>query len=108
MHRDHVPAQTIPSAFHQLGTTPTCDNHGMVRFLSSPTPEGRTLENVQIFTVQGHPEFDETIVTELVRIRRANGIIDEKTAADAEKRKKEPTHGLLLGKAIWRVLGAGA
>ena len=80
----------------------------MVRFLSSPAPEDRTLENVQIFTVQGHPEFDERIVTELVRIRRANGIIDERTAAEAEMRKNEATHGRLLGKAIWRVLGAGA
>ena len=65
------------------------------------------MENIQIFTIQGHPEFDKKIVAELVRVRRTNGIIDQETAEEAEKRKDEETHGDVIAKAIWRVLSAG-
>ncbi|KAF8234514.1 class I glutamine amidotransferase-like protein [Tricholoma matsutake] len=105
MHTDHVP--TVPSeGFHLLGSTPVTFNQGMVRFYTGTKPEEEGLGNVQIFALQGHPEFDEGIMAGLVDFRLTNGIIDTDTAADFERRRKWPNHGIdVLGKAIWGVLG---
>jgi len=108
MHRDHVPA--LPShEFHLLGSTPVSINQGMVRFSPGTKPEEQVVKNVQIFAVQGHPEFDEGIVAGLVEFRLKAGIFDSETAADVEKRSKWPNHGIdILGRAIWGVLGVAA
>jgi hypothetical protein len=67
------------------------------------------VENVQIFSVQGHPEFNEGIMAGLVEFRSKNGIMDSETVADVERRRKWPNHGIdILGKAIWSVLGVAA
>lgn len=107
MHRDHVP--TVPLKFHLLGSTPVSYNQGMVRFSPDADPEKQDLKDVQIFTVQGHPEFDEGIVSGLVEVRAKSGVFSAEVAADAERRRKWRNDGVpVLGKAIWAVLGVAA
>lgn len=104
MHRDHVPA--VPPTLHLLGSTSISHNQGMVRFLPNTS---RRLEDVQILTVQGHPEYVEGIVSGLVAIRSQSGLIDAETAADAERRKNWRNDGVeVIGKVIWGVLGVTA
>jgi hypothetical protein len=84
-------------------------NQGMVRFSTGTKPEEQGVANVQIFAVQGHPEFDEGIMAGIVEFRLKSGVFDVDTAADAERRRKWPNHGIdVLGKAIWSVLGVAA
>lgn len=93
MHRDHVPS--IPDGFELLGSTDICMNQGMVKFTS---------EKIQIFAVQGHPEFTEPIVSKIVQVRSAAGVIDPATAEDAARRKDWRNDGLIVGQAIWKVM----
>ncbi|TFK65993.1 class I glutamine amidotransferase-like protein [Pluteus cervinus] len=110
VHRDHVPE--IPPAFHILATTQICYNQAMVRLYPTSSPENSTphvapnLSNVHIFTIQGHPEFIEPIVSKIVEIRSQSGIIGAEVVADAIRRKDWRNDGVaVVGKAIWRVLG---
>jgi len=107
MHRDHVPA--VPPTFQLLGSTSVSVNQGMVRFSPHAAPEQRSLSDVQIFTLQGHPEFDKGIVSGLVEVRSNTGVFSEDVAADAERRKDWQNDGIpVVGKAIWAVLGVTA
>ncbi|PFH51639.1 hypothetical protein AMATHDRAFT_74819 [Amanita thiersii Skay4041] len=107
MHRDHVPS--VPPNFHLLGSTPISYNQGMVRFRADKTPIDTTkvsFDDIQILTLQGHPEFNEPIVSELIRQRRASGLIDQQTATEAEVRKDWPNDGFgIIGRTLWGVLG---
>lgn len=99
MHRDHVPA--LPPNFHLLGSTVVSPNQGMLKF----SDDGKAdLDNVHVLTVQGHPEFDESIVNAIVKVRSQAGIIDLLTAEDAARRSGWRNDGLIVGKAIWKVL----
>ncbi|KAH9950737.1 class I glutamine amidotransferase-like protein [Amylocystis lapponica] len=103
MHCDHVPA--VPSNLELLGSTPVALNQGMVRFLPGP----RSVENVQILTVQGHPEFTRRIVDVLVDTREKTGVLSAKVADDARRRAGWRNDGVdVVGKTIWRVLGVPA
>ncbi|KAK7050442.1 glutamine amidotransferase type-1 domain-containing protein [Favolaschia claudopus] len=105
MHQDHVPE--VPPTFHLLGSTVVSMNQGMVRFDSSREPQSPVaLSDIHIFTVQGHPEFNEPILTKLVAARKAQGIIDAATAADATERAYWQNDGVgVVGKAILGVYG---
>ncbi|KAK7052321.1 glutamine amidotransferase type-1 domain-containing protein [Favolaschia claudopus] len=105
MHQDHVPE--VPPTFHLLGSTVVSVNQGMVRFDSPRESQSPVaLSNIHIFTVQGHPEFNEPIVTKLVAARKAQGIIDAATAADATERAYWQNDGVgVVGKAILGVYG---
>jgi GMP synthase-like glutamine amidotransferase len=105
MHRDHVP-QILPG-FHLLGSTDVSYNQGMVRFHSPAiSPTNISLSDVHIFTVQGHPEFTQPIITKIIEARTMQGVIDEATAADAVRRAGLQNDGVaVVGKAIWGVLG---
>ncbi|KAF8657594.1 hypothetical protein AX16_002175 [Volvariella volvacea WC 439] len=112
MHRDHVP-EVLPN-FYLLGSTSTCYNQGMVQFYpsvssSSSPPSDFKLRDIHIFTVQGHPEFTESIVNSIVEIRRYVGVISDELAQDVERRKYWRNDGVpVIGKAIWGVLGVDA
>lgn len=81
----------------------------MVRFLPDAPPESQGLKDIQIFTLQGHPEFDKGIVSGLVETRLSTGIFDAGLAADVKKREDWRNDGVsVLGKAIWTVLGVTA
>lgn len=101
MHRDHVPY--VPPSFHLLGSSPTSYNQGMVRFSSEANPSN-PLPPIHILTVQGHPEYNESIVTALVQERTKSGLISPEAAADAERRRFWETDGVHIGKVIWRIL----
>jgi len=102
MHRDHVP--TVPPSFYLLGSSPTSYNQGMVRFSSGANPS-TPLPPVQIITIQGHPEFNEPIITAIIRQRTESGHISHEAATDAERRRFWRTDGVyIVGKAIWEIL----
>lgn len=102
MHRDHVP--TVPPTFHLLASTPTSLNQGMVRFSSGAEPS-TPLPPIQIITTQGHPEFNESIITAIIEQRSQSGAISQEAAAEAETRRFLKTDGVdIIGKAIWEIL----
>ncbi|KAJ7103716.1 class I glutamine amidotransferase-like protein [Mycena epipterygia] len=103
MHQDHVPE--LPPNFHLLGSTEVALNQGMVRF-NPGTSSFDSLADIQIFAVQGHPEFNESIMTELVTTRAASGVLNAATAADAIRRAKWQNDGVeVVGKTILGVCG---
>ncbi|KAJ7595954.1 class I glutamine amidotransferase-like protein [Mycena floridula] len=103
MHRDHVP--TIPKNFHLLGSTAVSVNQGMVKFSSSYT-DGQVVNpsQIHVFTVQGHPEFTEPIVSKIIEVRTRAGVIPLSQAQDSVKRKDWRNDGVIIAKGIWRVL----
>lgn len=58
----------------------------------------------RVITVQGHPEFNEAIVRELLDTRREQNILDEATYRDAIARVTKPHDGVLVGEAFLRFL----
>ena len=98
MHRDHVPG--LPEGFELLGSTSTAINQGMIF--------RRTRENVgevQVFTVQGHPEFNPDIVGKIVDAREASGAMDPATVKEGRLRGAKHDDGVgPIGKAVWNVL----
>ena len=58
----------------------------------------------RVITVQGHPEFNEAIVRELLETRREQNIFDEATYQDAIARVAKPQDGVLVGEAFLRFL----
>lgn len=102
MHRDHVPE--LPSGCELLGSTSICYNQGFIRCYDTSKP-ATAPENIQIFTVQGHPEFTKRIVDSIVDARESSGAIDPPTAEDARKRSTWRNDGVdVIGRTIWRIL----
>ncbi|KAL4784226.1 class I glutamine amidotransferase-like protein [Aspergillus varians] len=89
MHRDIVFAH--PDGVVPLGASPTCEVQGMYK-------EGKFI------TVQGHPEFREDIVTEVVRLRAEAGVFDKEQAEDALSRAGKPHDGIAIGVAFLKFL----
>ena len=76
----------------------------MVRFSSGANPS-TPLPPIQIITMQGHPEFNEPIITAIIKQRVQSGDIGQETASDAETRRFWKTDGIdIVGKAIWEIL----
>ena len=76
----------------------------MVRFSSGANPS-TPLPPIQIITTQGHPEFNEPIVTAIIEQRVQSGSISQEAAADAGTRRLWKTDGVdVVGKAIWEIL----
>jgi GMP synthase-like glutamine amidotransferase len=104
MHKDHVPA--VPSGFELLGSTDVCHNQGMVRYHPDVSGGLANLSDIQILTVQGHPEFTKSIVSKLVAIRADKGILAPELARDAIRRNELRNDGVgAIGGTVWRVLG---
>lgn len=89
MHRDIV--FYYPPSVQPLGSNAVCEVQGMY------IPR-------RVLTVQGHPEFDETIMTEILEARHAMGIFDDEAFASAMQRVGKPHDGLVVGKAFLRFL----
>ena len=103
MHRDHVPE--LPSSCLLLASTSITPNQGFIQY-SSDAPSSPSPSDIQIFTVQGHPEFTESIVSTVVDMRESTGVIDKETAADARRRAQWRNDGVdVIGKLIWKILG---
>lgn len=89
MHRDvvyHYPPDVEP-----LGDSPRCDVQGMYL-------KGR------IMTVQGHPEFNEEIMRELLESRRSQGIFDDSVFKDGMDRVANHHDGVAVSSAFIRFL----
>lgn len=81
----------------------------MVRLRDSANPGDLTADDVQIFTVQGHPEFTERIMTKLLDARQDSGVIGADLAEDGKRRVVLRNDGVdVVGNAIWRVIGLGS
>lgn len=107
MHRDHVPE--VPPPFLPLGSTSIAANQGMVLYSDSSKPTDRTLTDVQIITLQGHPEFTESISEYVIVARSGTGIFSADLAADARKRNAElDNDGVKIARVFWRILGVSS
>jgi len=92
MHRDIVyfyPGGTIP-----LGSSPRCEVQGMY------APR-------RFITVQGHPEFNEEIVAEILGSRHKNGVFSDTAYEEAMTRVGNEHHGLAVGKAFLKFVAEG-
>lgn len=89
MHRDI--AFSYPDGVESLGSSPTCKVQGMY----SPG---------HIITVQGHPEFTEAIMGEIIEARHTSGIFDDKAYQEYSQKVPLPHDGLLVSRAFVRFL----
>jgi GMP synthase-like glutamine amidotransferase len=65
------------------------------------TPHQGMLKDSRIFTIQGHPEFNPTVVTALINRREKNGIFDKETAEKMRQSlNKEINEVLVLDTAL--------
>ncbi|KFA64877.1 hypothetical protein S40285_02863 [Stachybotrys chlorohalonatus IBT 40285] len=92
MHADIV--QSVPSGAALLGSNAACEVQGFYA-------PGRYL------TVQGHPEFNEEIITEILRNRHAAGIFPDDVFADAITRAPVRHDGVAVGRAFLRFFFKG-
>lgn len=81
MHRDIV--YEFPRSVERLGSSPLCDVQGMY------------IKN-HLITVQGHPEFNETIETEILTRRHGQGIFKDDAFDEAMKRVSKPHDGVIV------------
>lgn len=89
MHKDTV--FEYPEGVEKLGGSPRCLVQGMYK-------QGK------LISVQGHPEFNEGIVTHLVKMRNQQGIFDDEQAKDALERVSKQHDGVNIAKAFLRFL----
>lgn len=83
MHRDIV--YRYPEGVEQLGSSAVCSVQGMYK-------------RRHVITVQGHPEFNEEIVTEIVRVRHASGIFNDEEFERYVQMAVKPHDGVLVGR----------
>lgn len=89
MHKDIV--YEYPQEVEQLAYTDKCATQGMYI-------KGR------LITVQGHPEFTEEIVRELLEARHASGIFDDETFKDAMGRVNKDHDGVKVAQAFLKFI----
>ncbi|KAF2855610.1 glutamine amidotransferas-like protein class-I [Plenodomus tracheiphilus IPT5] len=89
MHRDVV--FSYPPTVTPLGGSPRCLTQGMY------TPN-------RLISLQGHPEFNEGIVSHLVRMRNEQGIFGDEQARDALERVGRKHDGVVIAEAFLRFL----
>lgn len=82
MHQDIV--FDYPTGVQHLGSTSRCQVQGMF-------VPGR------LVTVQGHPEFTEEILTEILRLRHEQGVFGDEIYQEAMARVGKKQDGLLVG-----------
>ncbi|KAG8899473.1 hypothetical protein FRB99_006700 [Tulasnella sp. 403] len=103
MHRDHVPA--LPPSFELLGSSPVALVQGIVLKYPSPTSDDPA-SAIQVFAVQGHPEFKPDIVSKIIDVREKSGAMDAGTVKAGRENASKPDDGVgAIGRAIWSVMG---
>lgn len=80
-----------PSGVEDLAYTQKCPVHGM--YIAK-----------RLITVQGHPEFDEEMVRELLDSRHKLGVFDDEVYRDAIGRVDKYQDGVVVSKAFLRFL----
>ncbi|KAK7750515.1 hypothetical protein SLS62_007594 [Diatrype stigma] len=89
MHRDAVLA--IPAGVENLAQTSLCSTQAFYK-------PGR------LITVQGHPEFTDDMVSDILKIRRDGDIISQELFASGERRVKDKHDGVEIAKVFMRFL----
>jgi len=89
MHRDCV--FEYPEGVDELGSSPVCKVQGMY----SPN---------RLMTVQGHPEFNQEIMTEIINTRHATGVFDDKAYKTHAGKAGLPHDGLVVSQAFLKFL----
>lgn len=89
MHRDAV--LQSPQGVVNLGTSPACEIQG----LCIPGT---------MFSIQAHPEFNATIMGNILDVRHRQGVFENKLFDNANRRAHKIHDGELVGEAIWRFL----
>jgi GMP synthase-like glutamine amidotransferase len=89
MHRDIV--YEYPEGVEELAYTDKCAVQGMH-------------VSKRLITVQGHPEFNEEIVREIMKLRHAAGIFDDETFNDAMGRVDKNQDGVIVASAFLKFL----
>lgn len=89
MHRDIV--SEYPTGVKELGSSPKCSVQGMYK-------KGKFI------TVQGHPEFNQQIVSEIAKNRYAQGIFSDDLYQDAIARVANRHDGVVVAQAFLRFL----
>ncbi|KAG6009175.1 hypothetical protein E4U54_008602 [Claviceps lovelessii] len=92
MHRDIV--HSFPPNATPLGSNPFCPVQAMYQ-------PGRYL------SVQGHPEFTEEIISEILVNRHNAGIFSQQVYQGAMARAPIPHDGVAVGRAILRFIREG-
>lgn len=104
MHQDHVPA--VPAGFASLGSTPVCPVHGLVRLApSADSPTSFKLEQIQVITLQGHPEFHADMVSRIIDTREGGGVISHELAEASRGHAKDAHDGIRIGRTLLGMLG---
>lgn len=86
MHRDIV-FDAPPAGCTNLATSPKCGVQG----LYSPN---------KVLSVQGHPEFNEGIMSYVLEARHENGVFDDELYNDGLARAGNPHDGELIAYAM--------
>jgi GMP synthase-like glutamine amidotransferase len=89
MHRDAV--LSLPPGCQNLGTSPRCGIQGLY------VPQ-------RVFTVQAHPEFDESIMSALLSARHDLGVFDDNVFEEGYARAPNKHDGLLVASVVWQFL----
>ena len=89
MHQDQV--YGIPAGSHLLASTEKCPNHGFVI-------PGRAI------TVQGHPEFTEDIMRELLELRHESGLFSDEIFSNGMRRNADDHDGVFMAKGFIKFL----
>lgn len=89
MHRDQV--FNVPAGAELLASTDKCMNHGFII-------PGR------VITVQGHPEFTEDIMREILELRHESGLLTDEVFKSGMARNGDDHDGVLVAQAFLRFL----
>jgi GMP synthase-like glutamine amidotransferase len=89
MHHDIV--FDYPEGVEHLGHTDRCSVQGMY------------IKN-RLITVQGHPEFNGDVVSELLRRRHDQGIFDDEMYNEGMSRVQKPHDGVAVAVGFLRFL----
>lgn len=89
MHRDVVYA--YPEGVEELGSSPVCKVQGMYSVR-------------RVITVQGHPEFDEEIMREIIQTRHNTGIFGDEAYREYIGKVGDKHDGLVVSRAFLRFL----
>lgn len=89
MHRDIV--YNYPEGVEELAYTAKCSVQSMYAAR-------------RLITVQGHPEFNEGIVRELLEARHASGVFDDELFEDAMARVDKYQDGVVVAQAFLKFL----
>ncbi|KAJ4300086.1 hypothetical protein N0V88_002755 [Collariella sp. IMI 366227] len=89
MHRDQV--FSVPAGAELLASTDKCMNHGFL------VPK-------KVITVQGHPEFTEDIMQEILELRHESGLLTDEVYQSGTERNGDHHDGVFMAQVFVKFL----